>query len=193
MRKRDGQRHQLRRFITGIAEHHALISRTVEVIGVLLPVFQLQGVIHAQRNIRGLSVNCGEHSAGVAVKPLAGIVVTDIADNAADNLGDIHVAARADLAHNEHLARCAGGLARHAALRILFHNCIEDCVRNLVADFIGMPLGYGFRGKEMSCHGFMLLFIILPSPPEARGHKKTLTAKTAGAANTLSSGSYRRI
>ena len=44
------------------------------------------------------------------------------------------------------------GLAGHAGLGVLSQDCVQHCVRDLVADFVGMPLGHGFGSKKSFCH-----------------------------------------
>src|SRR5699024_813989 len=76
-----------------------------------------------------------------------GAVIADGTDDLAGDAGDIDVAGGGDLAHNMDKAGGTGGLAGDAGAGVLRKNGVEDGVGNLVADFIGMPLGDGF-GRE---------------------------------------------
>ena len=54
--------------------------------------------------------------------------------------------------HNVDQTGGGAGLTRHASVGILLENSVQHRVADLVADLVGMPLGNGFRGKQMSCH-----------------------------------------
>ena len=73
----DGQGHQLRRLVAGVAEHHALVAGAVAqlAVGALLV---LQGLVHPQGDVGGLLVDVGDDAAGVAVKAVLGPVVADV-------------------------------------------------------------------------------------------------------------------
>ena len=135
MGQADGQRHQLGRLVAGVAEHHALVARTGHV------------VVGAQRNVGTLAVDVGDDAAGVAVKAVLGAVIADGADDLARRAGDVHVAVGRDLAHDVDKTGGAGRLAGNAGAGVLRQDGVEDGVGDLVADFVGMPLGDGF-GRE---------------------------------------------
>ena len=119
VRQRDGQRHELGRLVARIAEHHALIARTDREVGVGRALLALERVVNAQRDIRGLLVDCGQHRAGVAVKAVLRAVIADLADGVAHDLGNVHIAGGRDLAHDLHHAGGAGGLAGDARIGVL--------------------------------------------------------------------------
>ena len=143
----DGQRHQLGRFIAGIAEHHALITGTGNLI------------VGAQRNVGALAVNVGDDTAGLAVKAILGAVIADRADDLAGGAGDIDIAVGRDLAHDMDKARGAGRLAGNAGTGVLSQNGIEDCVGDLVTDFVGMPLSDRLGCEKNFGHCISLLLI----------------------------------
>ena len=146
MRQRNRQGHQLRGLIAGVAEHHALIAGAVIQLG-LAGFLGLQRLVHAQSDIAGLLVDVGNNTAGIAVKAVLGAVITDIPDNFPGDLGNIHVAAGGDLAHDVYQAGGSGGLAGHASVGVLGQNGVQHRVRDLVADLVGVALSHGFRGK----------------------------------------------
>ena len=152
----DSQRHQLRRLVAGVAEHHALVTGAVVQLA-LAGGLRLVALVHAQRDIAGLLVDVGDDGAGIAVKAAVGGVVADVQHHLPGDLGDIHIATGGDLAHDMDQAGGGAGLAGHAAVGILLEDRIQNRVGDLVADLIGMSLGNGFRSKQMSCHGFFLL------------------------------------
>ncbi len=165
VREGNRQRHQLGCLVAGVAEHHALIAGAVVQL-VVAGLLGFQGLVHAQRDIAGLLIDVGDDGAGVAVKAIGGVVVADVTDHLAGDLGNIHIAGGGDLAHNVDKARGSGGLAGHAAIGILLENGVQNGVADLVADLIGMSLGNRFGSKQMLCHDFVLL-----SFPEIRNKK----------------------
>ena len=148
----DGQRHILLRLIAGVAEHHALVSGSVVQAIVLLPLLGLQALVHAHGDVGGLLVNRGEHRTGVAVKAKLGPVITDVSHHIPGDLGDVHIAAGGDLPHHMDQAGSHCGLTGHPRSRVLSQDRVQHRVGDLVADFVGMPLGDGFRCKQSFCH-----------------------------------------
>ena len=138
----DGQRHQLRGLVAGVAEHHALVAGTVIQLGIA-GVLGLQALVHAQGDVAALLVDIGDDSAGVAIKAVLGPVVADVQHYLAGDLGDVHIAVGGDLAHNVDQARGGTGFAGHAAIGVLLQDRVQDGIGDLVADLIGMPLGDG--------------------------------------------------
>ncbi len=138
MRQRDGQRHQLGRLAAGVAEHHALVARAARV--------------HAHRDVGALLVDVGDYRARLCVEAIGGVRIADIPDHIARHLLQIHIRIGGDLAHNVHKARAGRCLAGHAAVWILLQHCVQNRIRDLIADLIGMPLGDGFGCKQFSCH-----------------------------------------
>src|SRR5439155_27096076 len=70
-------------------------------------------------------------------------------DRAADDVLEIDVGARRDLAGDD---REAGGderLARDAAHRILREDGVENRIGNLIGDLVGVSLGDRLRGEEV--------------------------------------------
>ena len=147
----DSQRHQFRRLVAGVAEHHALVAGAVVQLALALGL-GLVAPVHAQRDVAGLLVDVGDDGAGVAVKAVLGAVVADVQHHLTGDLGDIHIAVGGDLTHDVDQAGGGAGLAGHAAIGVLLKDRVQHRVGDLVADLIGMPLGNGFRSKQMSCH-----------------------------------------
>ncbi len=114
----NGQRHELRGLVAGVAEHHALVAGAVVQLGVAA-LLGLQRLVHAQGDVGALLVDVGDDAAGVAVEAVLGPVIADLPDNVPGHLGDVHVAVGADLAHDMDEARGSGGLAGHAAQGVL--------------------------------------------------------------------------
>ena len=134
----DGQGHELLRLPAGVAEHHALVARAARV--------------HTHGDIRALLVDVGDHGAGVGVKAVFGAGVADAGHHLPHQLLKVHIAAGGDLAHDVDQAGGHAGLAGHPGVGVLGQDLVQDGVRDLVADLVGMPLGDGFGCKKMSCH-----------------------------------------
>ena len=134
VRQRDWGRHELRRFVGRVAEHHALVAGPAG--------------IHAHGNVARLLVDGRNHRAGVRVESVNGVVVSDRGHNAAHQRLEIDVRARRDFAGDHHQPGRGQRLARHTAVRILLEAGVKNSVGNLVGDLIGMTFGHGFRGKE---------------------------------------------
>ena len=158
VRQRDGHRHQLRGVVAGKAEHHALVARTVVLLGDA-GFLGFQRAVNTQRDVAGLLVDRGDDAAGVAVKAKFCAVVADVADNLARDFGDVDIALGADLTHHQHHAGGDGGLTGYAAVRILLEDCVEHCVGDLVADLVGMSFGDRFGGKQIFCHFLFRSFL----------------------------------
>ena len=134
VRELDGHGHQLGRFVAGIAEHQALVAGAAGV--------------NTHGDVRRLFVNGADYAAGFGVEAKFGASVADVADDFAREVGKVHVSGGGDLAGDYDQASGDQGLAGDAAHGIVFHDGVEDGVGNLVGDFVGMALGYGFRGEE---------------------------------------------
>lgn len=48
-------------------------------------------------------------------------------------------------------------LAGDMRVFILFQDCVEHRVGNLVAYLVGMPFRYGFRSEKVFCHNLFFL------------------------------------
>ena len=160
--ERDGQGHQLRGLVAGVAEHHALVAGAAHL------------VVGAQGDVPGLLVDVGDDAAGVAVKAVLGPVVADLPHHLAGDPGNVHIAAGADLAHDVQQARGGGGLAGHTAVGVLGQDGVQHRVGDLVADLIGMSLGHRFGRKEIMTHTHILLVFVSKkiSTPESGMRKK---------------------
>ena len=152
MAQGDGQGHQLGGFVTGVAEHHALVPGASEGVLVGLAVFGFQGLVDAHGDVRGLGIDGGEHAAGVAVKAALGVVVANVLDHLADDGGDIHIAGGGNLAHDVDDAGGGGGLTGHVSLGVLLDDSVQNGIGHLVANLIGMAFCYRFGSKELFCH-----------------------------------------
>ena len=165
VRQRDGQRHQLRRFVAGKAEHHALVARAGAGFA---GVAGFQRAVHAHGDVRALGMHGGEHRAAVRAETQICVHIADVAQNLPRNFVDCHVGGGGDLAHDLHKTRGGAGFARHARHGIAGQQRVKHRVADLIAHLVGVPFGDGFAGKKGSHAG-----ILLPdtSGPEEAGQR----------------------
>ena len=128
------RRHQLRSFVGGVAEHHALVAGAAGV--------------HALRDIARLLVDARDHRAGIGIEAVERVVVADRSNHPTDQALEIDVGLGRDLARDDHQAGRRQGFRRHAAVRILLQAGIENGVGDLVGNFVRVAFGNGFRGKQ---------------------------------------------
>ena len=146
MCQRNRQRHIFRCFVSGITEHHALVTGAYFVF-IGLAFFCFQRFINAKRNIRRLFVNGNQNAAGIAVKAIFSAVITDIDNGFARDFRNINIAARRNFADNMNLPGCNYGFAGNTAMRVLCQNSIKHSIRNLIGNFIRMPFRNRFGSK----------------------------------------------
>ena len=137
----DGRGHQLRRFVAGVAKHQALVSRAdVQVV--------VGGMVHALGDVVGLLVVGHQHCAATIVDAVLGVVVADALDGVACDLDVVHMRVGGDLTGQHDEAGVGQRFGGHTALGVLFEDCVEDRVRDLVCHLVGVAFRDGFRGKK---------------------------------------------
>ena len=99
------------------------------------------------------------HRAGAVVEAVGRIGVADALHRAADDGGNIGVVLGGDLAHHGDNTGGGEGLAGHVGGGVVGQNVVQDGVRDLVADFVGVSLGDGLRGKQTLCHNVVPSFL----------------------------------
>ena len=109
VREMDRQRHQLRGFVAGVAEHQALVARALVQV-------QSLAFIHALGDVLGLLAIGDDHGAGVRVETDSRIVVADALDGLARDFAVVDPRAGGDFAGEHHqivldqsLGRDSGG------------------------------------------------------------------------------------
>jgi hypothetical protein len=110
-----GKRHELGRFVGGVAEHHALIAGAAGV--------------DALRDVRRLTVDRAHHGARLGVEAEFRVVVTDAVDRLPDDLRQVHVGRRRDLTGDDGEPggdqRLAGHTRRGSSLRMASRTASE--------------------------------------------------------------------
>jgi hypothetical protein len=134
MRERDGHRHQLGRLVAGEAKHHALVAGA--------------SGIDAHGDIARLFVDARDHSAGVRIEAVDGVVIADGLDDSADDLLEVDVSLGGNFAGDNDEAGAGKGFAGDAAHGVFAEAGVENGVGNLVGDFVGMAFGNRLRGKQ---------------------------------------------
>jgi hypothetical protein len=151
VRQRDRQRHQLRRLVGRVAEHHALVAGAGEVECIVVRRVRARLVrrVDALRDVGRLLVDGVEDRARVGAEAQVGVDVADLADRLARDVLDVDVGLGRDLARDDDQAGVDEGLAGDAALRVVAQHGVEDAVADLVGHLVGMPLGDGLGREEV--------------------------------------------
>jgi hypothetical protein len=132
----EGQGEQLGGLVGGIAEHDTLVTGT-EVLEAVVKVKTLG-------NIGRLLLDGDEQVQGLVVETLGGVIVADVLDGLTDNLLVVDLGLGGDLTEDHDHARLGGRLAGDLGHGVLGKAGIEDGIRDLVADLVGVALADGF-------------------------------------------------
>ena len=155
MRELDGHGHQLGRFVAGEAEHQALVAGATG--------------IDAHGDIGGLLLDGADDAAGFGVEAVLGAGVADVLDDFAREVGKVDIGLGGDFAGDDYQTGGDEGFAGDATHRVVFHDGVEDGVGNLVGYFIGVTLGYRFRGKQELLIGMRQNSILPRNGQQIRG------------------------
>ena len=143
VREHDRKGHQFLRLVRRVTEHHSLVAGAdpVERIVVTRVVLHLVRRIHALRDVGRLLVERNDDAAGRRVEAPLGVGVANLRDPFPHELGNVDVDVGGDLTGDDDEPGGDQRLAGNAPLGILRQNGVEDRVRDLVGDLIGVPLG----------------------------------------------------
>lgn len=141
--KHEGKGEELRGLISGIAEHDALVTGT-ELLESLI-------VVKTLGDIGGLLLNGNKQVASLVVKALLGVIVADVLDGIPDHLLVVDVSSGRDLAKDHDHASLGSGLAGDLGQRVLSQAGIEDGIRNLVGNLVGVTLTNRLGLVEEKC------------------------------------------
>ena len=149
MSKGDRIRHKFRSLVGCIAKHHTLIACAdcLQLAVIHEMLFCFQCLVYAHGNIGGLLINGSDNGTVISIESEFSSVISDLANGIANDFLDIYVCFGGDFAHYQYKTGGSAGLAGNTAHRILFHQCVQDGIRNLVTDFVWMAFGYGFGSK----------------------------------------------
>ena len=137
------ERQTLGGLIGGVTEHHALVASAL-----LFGIFTDDTLV----DVGGLCVQVVDVGEILPAEALFGAVVANLLDDALGNgLGvDVLEAAAGHLAQIHDQVHATGRLASDVRMRVERKAGIEDCIGNSVGDLVGVPLGDGFRGVDVS-------------------------------------------
>ena len=159
--ERDRQRHQRRRLVAGVAEHHPLVAGAgdIELVLVGLIGALLIGLVDALRDVRRLLVDRVQDGARVGREAELGVGVADLADRLARDLLDVHVGVGRDLSGDDDQTGVDERLAGDAAVGVVFQHGVEHAVGDLVGDLVRVPLRDRLGGEQVLvvrklAHGF---------------------------------------
>ena len=76
-----------------------------------------------------------------------GPVIANAQDRVPGDFGNIYKTGRRYFSHDMDLAGSHYRFTGHPAFRVLFQNCVQDRVRNLIGNLIRMTFRNRFRGK----------------------------------------------
>ena len=119
MRQRDRHRHQLRRLVAGVTDHHALVAGAGQVKRILATIAILDRTADALADFRALLADRNLDVAARTVDAEGRIDVTNLLQSVPGDALKIDGRSGGDLAdhHDQVLGR--GRFARHAAHRVL--------------------------------------------------------------------------
>ena len=125
VRDDDWQRHQRRRFVRRIAEHHALIPRPA--------------LVHAECDVGGLAIDGRQDRASLGIESEVRVGIADRRDGSAHDVGDMDVCRSGDFAGDDRHAGRDQRFAGYSRRRIFQQNRIQNRVGDLIRDLIGVP------------------------------------------------------
>ena len=139
----DGGRHETRRFVGGVAEHHPLIA------GALAFLFP---AVDALRDVGRLAVQMRDVFERVPAEILVRTVVAYSADHTARDLRriDLRESSGGDFAHIDHDIRPHHGFAGDSRVAVRFEARIQHGIGYLIGYFVGMSFGNGLRRKNVT-------------------------------------------
>ena len=131
-------------FVTGVADHNALIARTEGVLVLSLSQFRLDS-----------ACDVGALVMDIAVDLVALRVIADIPQGVADDVEHIRFSVGRDFTRHDNVTVGCHDLTGHAAGGIMLQTGVQHAVGNEVAQLVGMPAHDGFSGVKTG----MLVFL----------------------------------
>jgi len=130
-----GEGEQFGGLVSGIAEHDALVA-SAKILETVVEVKTLG-------NVGRLLLNGDEEVEGLVVEALGRVIVANVLDCVADNLLVVDLGLGGDLAEDHDHAGLGGSLASDLGEGILSQASIEDGIRDLIGDLVGVALTDG--------------------------------------------------
>mmetsp|Transcript_26068 Transcript_26068/g.55860 ORF Transcript_26068/g.55860 Transcript_26068/m.55860 type:complete len:308 (-) Transcript_26068:157-1080(-) len=123
------QRHKGFRLVRGITKHDSLIAGA--------EIFHLLRVDRLG-NVRRLFLDGHNDVAGLIIKALGGIVVSDVLNGIADDLLVVDGGRGSDFSENHDHSRLAAGLASDTGCLVSGQASVQNGIRNLIGKLVGM-------------------------------------------------------
>ena len=130
------ERHVVGSFVGGITEHHALVASAL---------CQFVTLRHAAVDVGRLLVNGRKHAATLGLELVLALGVANAANGVARHALQVDVGLRRNLAAKHHLTRGNKCFARHMRLGIERQKFVQNSVRNLVSNLVGVAFRNRFR------------------------------------------------
>jgi len=147
----DGEGHGFLGLVRGVAEHESLISGS----GLIL----ITTNVHALSDIGGLLFEGDQDVAGLVVESFGGVVVADMFDGVADDFLVVDDGFGGDFSADEDHTSLGDRFAGDFGVGVLLEVSIEDGIRHLIADLVGMTFSDGFGGEEERLDVFLSNFV----------------------------------
>src|SRR5450830_168449 len=135
----DRRGHQLCGFVTGVAEHQALVTGAL--------VFRLAAV-NALGDVHGLLADDVHHAAGGAVEADVGAVVADVEDHVTHDVFEVDPGRSGHFTGDDRDTGFHQGFARDAGELVFRNDGVQHRIGDLVGDFVRMPFGHGLGGEN---------------------------------------------
>ena len=154
MREIDRFWHIFRKSVArSISKHHSLISRTL---------FMIFSSINTLCNVRRLFVEIRFNNNIVRIESLTGTSISDFSNNFPNNVFNIDISFGRDFARNNNSVGCAHCFACDPTFFVLSETRIKNCIRNLIAHFVGMSFRNGLGSKNLRVlHSFAFLLLLI--------------------------------
>ena len=140
VREVERERHVVVGFVTGVTEHHSLISGTL-IHGL--------GTFYSPVDVGRLLVYGREYSAGVAVEFIFAACVPDAVDDAAGDFVQVDVSTRFYFTGEDDLPGGYQCFASDFRLGVVSEKFVEQGVGNLIGHLVGVSFRYRFGGKQI--------------------------------------------
>lgn len=135
----DGKRHHLGGLVGSVTEHDTLITSTNLLEGT---------VVETLSNVGRLLLNGNQDVTGLVVETLLGRVVTDLLDGVSDDLLVVDLRPGGDLTEDHDHTGLGGGLTGDLGERVLSETSVEDGIRDLITDLVGVALTNGLGSEK---------------------------------------------
>ena len=142
----DRERHHLRRLVAGVAEHQPLVAGADVLARRVV-------LVDAHRDVAALLADGNEHGAGVGGDPHLVVGIADGTDHVTDDLLVVDRALGGDLTGHDRQACRHERLAGNTAERIQSEVGVEDAVRDLVGQLVGVAHADRFAREQILAFG----------------------------------------